>query len=62
MSVNIPVGLVLALLVFLAVYASRGKLKPQFPLWDHRGCVPIAGGSRHAPTQLAWNVGKALTA
>jgi hypothetical protein len=62
MSVYILVGLVFALLVFLAVYVSRGKLKPQFPALGSQRMYPNCGritsrsnvtGGRHPGQRLS---------
>ena len=62
MSVYILVGLVFALLVFLAVYVSRGKLKPQFPALRSQRMCPNCGRITSRSKAACLECGKALTA
>lgn len=61
-AVNTLVGLVLALLVFLAVYVSRRKLKPQFPALGSQRMCPNCGGITSRSKTACLECGKALTA
>jgi hypothetical protein len=60
-GVNILVGLVLALLIFLAVYVRR-KLKPQFPALGSQRMCPNCGEITSRSKTACLECGKALTA